>query len=103
MQAVSTAKDKIARILDDATRQIPDEATRRSVREQLTKQLDEDVRPMLRAMLESSKEYRDLTQHHSERAVFYETRAIEFANNALRTLTYLNGGGLVAIPAAVAL
>jgi len=30
-------------------------------------------------------------------------RGIEFANGALRTLTYLNGGGLVAIPAAVAL
>src|SRR5262249_60802577 len=27
----------------------------------------------------------------------------EFATGALRTLTYLNGGGLVAIPAAVAL
>jgi hypothetical protein len=32
-----------------------------------------------------------------------KTRANEFATNAIRALTYLNGGGLVAIPTVVAL
>ena len=33
----------------------------------------------------------------------YQSRAMEFAVNALRALTYLNGGGLIAIPATVAM
>jgi hypothetical protein len=40
---------------------------------------------------------------HRERAFEYETKALDFAHNAFRTLTYLNGGALVAIPTAVAL
>lgn len=101
---MTTAKDEIDRILDQVvTGPIPDEATRQRLREELIKQLDEYFRPLMREGLESSKESRDWTQHHSERAISYEARGIEFANSALRTLTYLNGGGLVAIPAAVAL
>lgn len=38
-----------------------------------------------------------------QRAFDYESKAIDFANNALRVLTYLNGGALVATPTAVAL
>lgn len=40
---------------------------------------------------------------HRERAFEYEREAVAIVNNGLRTLTYLCGGGLVAIPAAVAL
>ena len=40
---------------------------------------------------------------HRQRSFEYEGKAIEFANNAFRALTYLNGGALVAIPTAVAL
>lgn len=40
---------------------------------------------------------------HRERAFSYEEKAVDFANTAFRTLSYLNGGALVAIPAAVAL
>lgn len=47
--------------------------------------------------------YREAVDRHRERSFQYEEKAIEFANNALRALTYLNGGALVAIPTAVAL
>jgi hypothetical protein len=100
---VPSTTDQINRIIDDAIRQVPDEATRQQLREQLLKQADEQLRPVLIAWAESAKDTGDLSRHYSERATFYETRAIEFVNSALRTLTYLNGGGLVAIPAAVAM
>jgi hypothetical protein len=48
-------------------------------------------------------EKKDLVDKHRERAREYEKEAIEFAINGLRVLTYLNGGGLVAIPTAAAL
>ena len=48
-------------------------------------------------------EYTDRIDRHREGAAFYEQRAIELAMSAMKVLTYLNGGGLVAIPAAVAL
>jgi hypothetical protein len=37
------------------------------------------------------------------RCLSYEELAVEFATSALRASAYLNGGGLIAIPAAVAL
>ncbi|MBX9778470.1 MAG: hypothetical protein K2Y71_29200 [Xanthobacteraceae bacterium] len=40
---------------------------------------------------------------HRQRSWEYEKEAIALVNNGLRALTYLNGGGLVAMPAAVAL
>jgi hypothetical protein len=40
---------------------------------------------------------------HRKRASEYDERAIQFASKALQALTYLNGGGLLAIPAVVAL
>jgi len=49
------------------------------------------------------EDYRDLIDRHREGSFFYEQRAIEFATSAMKVLTYLNGGGLVAIPAVVAL
>lgn len=48
-------------------------------------------------------EYSDRIDRHRGAAAFWEQRAIEFATSAMKVLTYLNGGGLVAIPAAVAL
>jgi hypothetical protein len=48
-------------------------------------------------------EYSDRIDRHREGAAFYEERAIEFANSALKVLMYLNGGGLLAIPATMAL
>jgi hypothetical protein len=48
-------------------------------------------------------EYRDRIGQHGEGETFYEQRAIEFAHNGLKALTYLNGGGLLAIPTVVAL
>jgi hypothetical protein len=82
---------------------IPDEATRQSVREFFHKEMDGQLRTVMRQTIGSRKEFSALIQPHYERETFYETRAIDFANNALKTLTYLNGGALVAIPAAVAL
>ena len=49
------------------------------------------------------EEFKDTVDRHRERAFEYESKAIDFANNAFRVLTYLNGGALVAIPTAVAL
>jgi hypothetical protein len=49
------------------------------------------------------EEYSDRVDRHRSREAEYEKHAVEFASNALRAMTYLNGGGLVAIPAAVAL
>jgi hypothetical protein len=49
------------------------------------------------------EDYADRVDRHREGAAFYEQRAIELANNAFRQLTYLNGGGLLAIPTAMAL
>lgn len=46
---------------------------------------------------------KDVADRHRERAFKYEEKAIEFANNGFRTLSYPNGGALVAIPAVVAL
>jgi hypothetical protein len=48
-------------------------------------------------------DYKDRIQPHRERAAYYETHALEFASSAFKVLTYLNGGGLVAIPTVVAL
>lgn len=47
--------------------------------------------------------FKDTVDRHRERAFDYESKAIDYGNNALRALTYLNGGALVAIPTAVAL
>jgi hypothetical protein len=49
------------------------------------------------------EEYTDRVDRHRSREAEYDKLAIDFASNALRAITYLNGGGLVAIPAAVAL
>jgi hypothetical protein len=40
---------------------------------------------------------------HIERAFVYEKHAIDAASSGFRALSYLNGGGLVTIPTAVAL
>jgi hypothetical protein len=48
-------------------------------------------------------EYQDRVDRHRSGSAFYEQRAIEFATNGFKILAYLNGGGLIAIPAAVAL
>jgi hypothetical protein len=100
---VPTPTDRINRIIDDAIRHVPDEATRQRLRKEASKQIDEQLRPLFREWAESLKQSQDWTEHYSARATLYETRGIEFASSALRTLTYLNGGGLIAIPAAVAL
>jgi hypothetical protein len=47
--------------------------------------------------------YKDYVLPYHEGARVFEKHAIDFAFNAVRTVTYLNGGGLIAIPAAVAL
>jgi hypothetical protein len=49
------------------------------------------------------QEYSDSVDRHRNSASTYESRANEFATNAIKALTYLNGGGLVAIPTVVAL
>jgi|SRR5580704_10210654 hypothetical protein len=43
------------------------------------------------------------TAPHRERAFEYEKLAVEYTTNVFRTMTYLCGGALVALPAAVAL
>jgi hypothetical protein len=48
-------------------------------------------------------DYKDTVDRHRAGALFYEKRAVDFANSALKVLTYLNGGGLIAIPATVGL
>jgi hypothetical protein len=49
------------------------------------------------------EEYSDRVDRHRERESQYVKSAYELAASAMRAITYLNGGGLVAIPAAVAL
>jgi hypothetical protein len=49
------------------------------------------------------EEYSDRVDRHRARENEHAKRAIEFASSAMRAITYLNGGALVAIPAAVAL
>lgn len=49
------------------------------------------------------EDYADRVGRHREGEHFYEQRAIDFASNALKAVTYLNGGGLIAIPAAIGL
>jgi hypothetical protein len=49
------------------------------------------------------EDYADRVGRHREGEHFYEQRAIDFASNALKALTYLNGGGLIAVPAAIGL
>jgi hypothetical protein len=43
------------------------------------------------------------TTPHRERAFDYEKLAVDYTTNVFRTMTYLCGGALVALPAAVAL
>jgi len=45
------------------------------------------------------EDYKDRIDRRREGAAFWEGHAIDFAKGATKTLTYLNGGGLVAIPA----
>jgi hypothetical protein len=49
------------------------------------------------------EEYSDRVDRHRTREDEHRKHALEFASSAMRAITYLNGGGLVAIPAAVAL
>ena len=49
------------------------------------------------------EQYSDRVGRHHARQFEHEKLALEFAASALRALTYLNGGALVAIPAAAAL
>jgi fructose-specific component phosphotransferase system IIB-like protein len=66
--------------------------------------LGEAAREMTHELIgELYDQYWDLVGKRFENATYYQSRAIEFANNAFRALTYLNGGALVAIPTAVAL
>jgi hypothetical protein len=48
-------------------------------------------------------EYADRVGRHQARMSEYDKNAIEFASSAMRALSYLNGGALVAIPTAAAL
>jgi hypothetical protein len=64
----------------------------------MSSQIDQDERR--RRYFE---DYKDRVDRHRAGSAFYEQRAIEFASSALKILTYLNGGGLLAIPAVVAL
>jgi hypothetical protein len=71
---------------------------------EVDKAVQEAARVMTRELLrELHDQYWDLVGKRFENATYYQSRAIEFANNAFRALTYLNGGALVAIPTAVAL
>jgi hypothetical protein len=49
------------------------------------------------------EEYSDRVAKHRAREDEHAKHAIKFASGAMRAITYLNGGALVAIPAAVAL
>jgi hypothetical protein len=49
------------------------------------------------------QEYSDRVDRHRAREDDHRKHAFEFASNAMRAITYLNGGALVALPAAVAL
>jgi hypothetical protein len=49
------------------------------------------------------EDYKDRVDRHRQGSAFYEQRAIEFVFSAMKGMTYLNGGGLVAIPTVVAL
>jgi hypothetical protein len=49
------------------------------------------------------EEYSDRVDRHREQHLELDKSAIDLAASAMRALTYLNGGGLVAIPAAAAL
>ena len=49
------------------------------------------------------EEYSDRVDRHRARESEHIKSALEFAASAMRAITYLNGGGLVAIPTAVAL
>ena len=49
------------------------------------------------------EEYSDRVDRHRTREDDHREHAFEFASSAIRAITYLNGGALVAIPAAVAL
>ena len=49
------------------------------------------------------EEYKDRVDRYRQGSLFYEERALDLASSAMKALTYLNGGGLVAIPAVVAL
>jgi hypothetical protein len=61
--------------------------------------MDDDSDPRRRYL----DEYSATVDRHREGASWYEARAIDFVLNAFRAVTYLNGGGLVAIPTVVAL
>jgi hypothetical protein len=45
----------------------------------------------------------NMVDRHRKRALEYEKEAIAYSNSAMNALTYLNGGGLLAMPTAVAL
>jgi hypothetical protein len=49
------------------------------------------------------EDYSDRVDRHRAREDDHRKHALEFASSAMRAITYLNGGALVAIPAAVAL
>jgi hypothetical protein len=69
-----------------------------------TPEVDKAAREMTHDLVRKLyDQYWDLVGKRFENATYYQSRAIEFANNAFRALTYLNGGALVAIPTAVAL
>jgi hypothetical protein len=48
-------------------------------------------------------DYASTVDRHRARGFEYEREAIAYSTSALKVLTYLNGGGLLAMPAAVAL
>jgi hypothetical protein len=49
------------------------------------------------------EDYADRVDRHRTSHFFYEQRALDFATSAMKVLSYLNGGGLLAIPTVVAL
>jgi hypothetical protein len=49
------------------------------------------------------QEIKDLVFRHHDRALDYDKQALDTAKQGFAALSYLNGGGLIAIPAAVAL
>jgi hypothetical protein len=49
------------------------------------------------------QEFKDTVQPHLDKAFAYEQEAVAYSKDALKTLTYLCGGALVALPTALAL
>jgi hypothetical protein len=68
--------------------------------EELRSYAEACIQPLLGKAIE---QHGELVKTYFERANYYHSHAVAFANSAFRALMLLNGGALVAIPTAVAL